>query len=106
MSFSVFHNFPDSAKRRMPRHKRPCSLSREELRARIVELHEVRHRLLDIAIKRDLTPGELRLARHILRELDWYGMHEDEPGFRAMDERAKRLRELLRRVKRLAARVA
>jgi hypothetical protein len=97
----MFHNWPDSAKRRMSRHKRKCRLSRAELNARLRELHSVRHRMLDVAMVRNLTPGELRLVKHILREIDWYEMHEAEPGFRAMDEQRRQLLELTRRVKKL-----
>lgn len=100
----LFRNFPNGPKRLMPRHKRPCSLSPAELDARIRELHEERHRLLSLSRKRVLTAGEVRLAKHILRELDWYEMHEAEPGFKAIDERVKRTRQLLREVKSLAKR--
>lgn len=100
----MFHNWPPDSTRRMSRPKRPCTLSMAQLDERIRELHARRHELLDLAMKRDLTPGELRLARHILHELDWYEMRQAEPAFRAHDENMRAVRSLVRRVKRLQER--
>jgi hypothetical protein len=102
--FNVFRNFPERPKRMDRRPRGTCSLSPSELDARIRELHVVRHRLLDVAIRRDMTAGEVRLAKHILRELDWYEAREAEPRLRAMREKWRETQALVRRVKKLAKR--
>jgi hypothetical protein len=56
-----------------------------------------------------LTDEERRLRRllaHIHRELDFYEMQIAKPGLDAMREKNRQLGLLLRRVRRLAARVA
>ena len=102
-----FHNWPhDSTRgRAVWRCRGKIRLTPAQLDERIRELHTVRHRMLDIAMRRDLNPGELRLVRHVLRELDWYEMREAEPSFRAADEQLRQLRALNRRVQKLARKV-
>lgn len=94
----MFHNWPDRSRKRLPPIPKHCSLSMQELHERLVELHGERRRLLVIARQRDLTSGEIRLAKHILREIDWYEIHEAAPGLLALDAQVTALE---RKVKKL-----